>query len=584
MDQNKIKPNEIALNTKFLNSLQHEFGKYVTLTRQSHTLSKDHFDRLHDYLSQCEPHVNASQANKNSRNDDPMALVANSYENPSYSHASLSYSRLPQPYYVTHPSHVHYYDGDYQGVIHGDAQEDKLSTAMMMLARAITQHFSTPTNNRLPTSSNTRNQAGDPEQRNHEKFKTIKHAYVDDQIDSDIHFDDPYVEDKSGQTKHDQDAYDQTFAGLESLIYNVQVKAEKQRIMNCEMKKKIALIQRELETCKERAFKVKEDKHLDDIVMLGEILKSHKSRLKMEDKMIQLDYAKLNKLYESFVHQKEIFADQTCLSSPSTSNVTPEISPQWSSKPPKEMPKENHLLKLRVSPEKEIQNMDRLVYIKTTRAQHQREVNDIIEYVNQNTYAYGDARSKNQDLLMIISELKDKLQFVEQGKNVNTKFVRSAILGKLICVILMNKNKELKSKIVPKFKIKKDLSKAVTSCSSAKIEQVKSNTNVIARGMYRVIKTETQMLVAKPNIISSNSTRVASTSSVSRPKSKSINLKKSVMLNTYSKSTSKEFKKHPSSGSFVSNKSNTLNSNVSKPKANVLNAKVVNDLNDGSNV
>ncbi|GKF01709.1 hypothetical protein Tco_0028632 [Tanacetum coccineum] len=41
----------------------------------------------------------------------------------------------------------------------GIPQEDKLTTAMMLLARAITQKFSTPTNNRLCSSSNTRNQA-----------------------------------------------------------------------------------------------------------------------------------------------------------------------------------------------------------------------------------------------------------------------------------------------------------------------------------------------------------------------------------------------------------------------------------------
>nr|GEW82103.1 hypothetical protein [Tanacetum cinerariifolium] len=40
-----------------------------------------------------------------------------------------------------------------------DSQADKLTTAMMLLARAITQNFFTPTNNRLRTSSNTRNQA-----------------------------------------------------------------------------------------------------------------------------------------------------------------------------------------------------------------------------------------------------------------------------------------------------------------------------------------------------------------------------------------------------------------------------------------
>ncbi|GJS34520.1 hypothetical protein Tco_0532902 [Tanacetum coccineum] len=91
------------------------------------------------------------QSKENSKNQDPLALVANS-------HASPSYSRSPERYYVTHPSSVIDNDDGYQKEIQGDAQEDKLSTTIMLLARAITQHYSTPTNNRLRTSSNTRNQ------------------------------------------------------------------------------------------------------------------------------------------------------------------------------------------------------------------------------------------------------------------------------------------------------------------------------------------------------------------------------------------------------------------------------------------
>ncbi|GKA58127.1 hypothetical protein Tco_0757315 [Tanacetum coccineum] len=67
---------------------------------------------------------------------------------------------------------------------------------------------------------------GDHEHKNHEKFKTIKHTSADDQIDSDIIFNDPYVED--------------------------DIEDANQRKMNNELKKKNALIQRELKTCKER--------------------------------------------------------------------------------------------------------------------------------------------------------------------------------------------------------------------------------------------------------------------------------------------------------------------------------------------
>ncbi|GKB67944.1 hypothetical protein Tco_0929356 [Tanacetum coccineum] len=63
--------------------------------------------------------------------------------------------------------------------------------------------------------------------------------------------------------------------------------------------------------------------------------------------------------------------------------------------------------------------------------------------------------------------------------------------------------------------------------------------------------------------------RVASSSSVGRPESKDTNLKKSVLLNTKSKSTSTNVKKDQSSVSLVSNKRDTLNLNVSKSNENV---------------
>ncbi|GJZ18692.1 putative ribonuclease H-like domain-containing protein [Tanacetum coccineum] len=103
MDRNEVTPKEISINTKLLNSLQPKWSKYVTLTRQKFVLEKEHFD------------------------------VANSHANHSYSYASPSYSRSLQPYYVTHPTSVIDNDDDYQGEIQGDAQEDKLSTAMMLL-------------------------------------------------------------------------------------------------------------------------------------------------------------------------------------------------------------------------------------------------------------------------------------------------------------------------------------------------------------------------------------------------------------------------------------------------------------------
>ncbi|GKD15017.1 putative ribonuclease H-like domain-containing protein, partial [Tanacetum coccineum] len=125
MDRNNVRPIPMSINTKFLNFLQPEWSKYVTM--------------------------------KAAKNHVLLALLVHSNASSSQSYANSSYS--PQPYYVIHPSLVVDYEDEYQGELQGDSQEDKLTTAMMLLARAITQKFSTPTNNRLRTSSNTRNQA-----------------------------------------------------------------------------------------------------------------------------------------------------------------------------------------------------------------------------------------------------------------------------------------------------------------------------------------------------------------------------------------------------------------------------------------
>ncbi|GKB77239.1 hypothetical protein Tco_0944134 [Tanacetum coccineum] len=169
---------------------------------------------------------------------------------------------------------------------------------------------------------------------------------------------------------------------------------------------------------------------------------AEKIRLKMKDKMIQLDYAKLNALFESFVPQTEIPAEQTYFSSPSTSNVSSEsrIKKELLSMTSK-MRLENILLsRIKL----EFQNL--FNSIKATRVQHQQEVNELIENVNQKTYAYGDVRAKNQDLLMTISELKAKLKLAEKGKNVNTKFDKSATLEKLMCVASSSSVKRQESK------------------------------------------------------------------------------------------------------------------------------------------
>ncbi|GJZ17937.1 retrovirus-related pol polyprotein from transposon TNT 1-94, partial [Tanacetum coccineum] len=149
LERNNMKFPTVSVNTKFLNSLQPEWLKYVTQVCLAKKLTVDSFDDLFYYLLQFEKLVNASRAKKLEKSHDPLALVA---------HTGSS-SRNTSSYYVTHPSSVVDYDEEYeQDDVHNHS-EDPLASAMLLLAKAITQNFSNPINNRLRASSNTRNQA-----------------------------------------------------------------------------------------------------------------------------------------------------------------------------------------------------------------------------------------------------------------------------------------------------------------------------------------------------------------------------------------------------------------------------------------
>ncbi|GKD00299.1 hypothetical protein Tco_1170573 [Tanacetum coccineum] len=111
----------VTINTKFLNSLQPEWLKYVTQVRLAKRLTVDTFDDLFDYLQQFEKLVNVSRAKKLEKSHDPLALVA---------HTGLS-SRNTSSYYVTHPTSVVDYEDEYQQDDVHTNSEDPLTFAML---------------------------------------------------------------------------------------------------------------------------------------------------------------------------------------------------------------------------------------------------------------------------------------------------------------------------------------------------------------------------------------------------------------------------------------------------------------------
>ncbi|GKA44121.1 hypothetical protein Tco_0736845 [Tanacetum coccineum] len=200
------------------------------------------------------------------------------------------------------------------------------------------------------------------DQMSHVKRKTTIHTSDDDQIDSNIIFVDPFVENNGGTSEHDSNAQEK-YNNIQMLAYNVQREAENKKRLKNELKKQKELLQKELETCYKNPERLKKAIAAQPKMYNGDMLHSvnlkidspdseetleyaEESRLKMRNKMVQINYGKLNALYETFVPQQEFYVEQTYFSILSTSNNGSESKDVTSDLPIPKMPKESKLLKM----------------------------------------------------------------------------------------------------------------------------------------------------------------------------------------------------------------------------------------------
>ncbi|GKA64321.1 hypothetical protein Tco_0763927 [Tanacetum coccineum] len=143
------------------------------------------------------------------------------------------------------------------------------------------------------------------EQVNHVKCKTIIHASDDDQIDFNITFVDPYVENNGGTSEHDSNDHDE-YHHIQILAYNTPNKVYDTFLkvglgyQNPERLKKAITAQPKmyhgemLYSTKLKIDSPNSEETLED---------AKESQLKMRNKKVQLNYGKLNALYETFVPQ-----------------------------------------------------------------------------------------------------------------------------------------------------------------------------------------------------------------------------------------------------------------------------------------
>ncbi|GJX86202.1 gag-pol polyprotein [Tanacetum coccineum] len=134
--RNKHFPEKIASNLKFLNNLQPEWSRHVTIVHQTKDLHTTDYTQLYDFLKYNQKEVDDQRAERLAKTHDPLALMANS-NNP-FTISNYMQQPMPNPEDITDPTTA-------------------MNMALALMAKAFKLNYSTPTNNNQRISSNPRN-------------------------------------------------------------------------------------------------------------------------------------------------------------------------------------------------------------------------------------------------------------------------------------------------------------------------------------------------------------------------------------------------------------------------------------------
>nr|GEU62856.1 hypothetical protein [Tanacetum cinerariifolium] len=147
LKRNKHFPEKIASNLKFLNNLQPEWSRHVTIVHQTKDLHTADYTRLYDFLKYNQKEVDEFKAERLAKNQDPLALMENSnnpyvFPAPHQDQSSFNQNYLQQP--ILNPEDI-------------TDPTPAMNMALALMAKAFKLNYSTPTNNNQRISSNPRN-------------------------------------------------------------------------------------------------------------------------------------------------------------------------------------------------------------------------------------------------------------------------------------------------------------------------------------------------------------------------------------------------------------------------------------------
>ncbi|GJV04315.1 retrovirus-related pol polyprotein from transposon TNT 1-94 [Tanacetum coccineum] len=164
--RNKHFPETIAINLKFLNNLQPEWSRHVTIIHQTKDLHTSDYTQLYDFLKYNQKEVDELRVEQLAKTHDPLPLIANSNNPFNYpvfhqeQSVSSTYMQQLQPNNNYNPQPSFNQNYMQQPMPNPEDITDPttaMNMALVLMAKALKLNYSTPTNNNQRILSNPHN-------------------------------------------------------------------------------------------------------------------------------------------------------------------------------------------------------------------------------------------------------------------------------------------------------------------------------------------------------------------------------------------------------------------------------------------
>ncbi|GKB66968.1 hypothetical protein Tco_0928380 [Tanacetum coccineum] len=164
--RNKHFPKKIASNLKFLNNLQPEWIRHVTIVHQTKDLHTTDYTQLYDFLKYNQKEVDDLRAERLAKTQDPLALMAisnNPFNYPVFhldQPSLITYMQQPQPNKNYNPQPSFNQNYMQQPMLNPEDITDPttaINMTLVLMAKAFKLNYSKPTNNNQRISLNPHN-------------------------------------------------------------------------------------------------------------------------------------------------------------------------------------------------------------------------------------------------------------------------------------------------------------------------------------------------------------------------------------------------------------------------------------------